>query len=170
VPNDAAGRGSTTLMNHVQASGRNSSHARIANPRHRPLRKKSRIGDPWPSLPPHRHRVERHRIRESGVDRISARMLLMTGRRKTLHYPITHRRRRRSGQSAASLNPPLLNGRIVDPRLGESSTMDDLGSARGDIMAEIVVMGALHSLHLHSLMTTRTGGPVQGRLFLLAGL
>lgn len=169
VPNDAV-RGSTTLLSHVQASGRNSSHVRIAHPRLHPLRRRSRIGDPWPSLPPHRHRVARHRIRESGADRISARILPMRGRRRTLHSPITHRRRRRSGQLAANLSPPPLTGRIVDPRLGGSSTMGGLGSPRGDIVVEIVAMGALHLIHLPSPMTTRTGGLVPGRFFLLAGL
>ena len=169
VPNDA-GHGSMTLMSHVQASGRNTSHVRTAHPSPRPLRKKSRIGDPWPSLPPHRHRVALHRIQESGADRISARILPTRGRRKTLHSPITHRRRRRSGRLAVSLRPPLLNGRIVDPRLEGRFITLDLDSERGDKMVEIVAKAVLHPIHLRSLMTTRTGGLAHGRLFLPVGL
>ena len=157
-------------MSHVQVSGRNSSHVRTANPRLHQLRRKSRIGDPWPSLPLHRHRVPRHRIQESGADRILAPILPMRGRRKTLHSPTTHRRRRRSGRLAASLRPPLLNGRIVDPCLGGRFTAHDPGSEREVKMVEIVAKGALHPSHLRSLMTTRTGGLDHGRLFLPVGL
>ena len=169
VPNDA-GRGSMTLRSHVQASGRNTSHVRTAHPRLRPLRKKSRIGDPWPSLPPRRHRVARHHIQESGAVRILARILPMRGRTKTLHSPITHRRQRRSGRLAVSLRPPLLNGRIVDPPLEGRFTTLDLDSERGDKMVEIVAKGVLHLLHLRSLMTTRTGDLAHGRSFLQVGL
>jgi len=144
VANDAA-RGSMSLRSRVEASGRNSSHAKIVHPRLRPLRKESVIGDPWPSLPPRRHhRAARHHFRGRGGDRISAKILRMRGRRETLHSPITHRRRRRNGRSAVSLRPPPLSGRTVDPRLGGSFTMGDLVSERGDRVVVTVVMGALH--------------------------
>lgn len=169
VPSDAV-RGSRTLMSHVQVSGRNTSHVRTANPRLRQLRRKSRIGDPWPSLPRHRHRVPRLHIQESGADRILAPILPMRERRKTLHSPTTHRRRRRSGRLAANLSPRLLNGRIVDPCLGGRFTTHDLGSERGDRMVEIAAKGAPHPSHLRSLMTTRTGGLAHGRSSLPVGL
>lgn len=171
VANDAA-RGSTTLRSHVEVSDRNSSHAKTAGPRPRPLRKKHRIGDPCRSLPPHRRCVARPRIQVKDGDRISVKMWQMSGRRGTPRCPTTRRRRRRSGRLAASLSPPFLSGRIVEiqPRLGGSFTMDDLVLERGDRVVEIVVMAAQHLSQRRSLRTTQTGGPDPGRFSLPVGL
>lgn len=149
-------RGLTSLMSHVVALDRNSSHARTGHPRLSPLQKKSQIGDPWPSLPPHRHRAARRRIRgwERGGDRISAKTFRMRGRRETLHSPITRRRRRKSGQLALSLSPHPLSGKIVDPRLGRSSTMDDLVLESEGRAVGTVVTGVLHPSQPRSLMIT----------------
>jgi hypothetical protein len=170
VANDAA-RGSTTRMSHVGASDRNFSHVTTAHHRLRLLRKKPRIGGPRPSPPPQRRRAAHHRIPARGGDRISGRILRVGGQRETLRCPITHRRRRRSGRSAASssLPHPRLNGRVVEPRLGGSLTTGDLVSERGDIVAGIAAMGALHLSHLCSLMTIRIGGVDLGKSSLLAG-
>lgn len=159
-------RGLMSLMSHVEVSGRNSKHVRTGRPRLRPLRKRSQIGDPWPSLPPHHHHAAHHRrsIWGRGEDRISAKM---RRRRETLASPITRRRRRKSGQLAVSLSPPPLSGRIVDP-LGGSFTMDALASEIGDRVVGTVVTGVLHYPRLLSLRITQTGGLAPGRSPLLA--